>query len=83
MDDLHAAEDMLGLVTNALDSLVLALTGPPADYNVYAEALEGAVAALAQGRLYCRPSCEQDEDGEWECGDCCGCPGVHEGDEHA
>lgn len=82
VDDLHAAEDLVGLLTGALDSLVLSLTGPPADYNVYAEALDGAIAALAEGQTYCRPSCEHEDD-EWLCGDCCGCPGHHAEPGHA
>lgn len=91
VDDLHCAEDALGSVTKALGDLlgVLGVLGP--GETIRLAALSDAVAdgsvdevaaaardAFYRGANYCRPSCEHDEeDGVWECGEDCGCPGVH------
>lgn len=88
VDDLHAAEDTLGLVTKALGDLLGSLGAlgnePPAEWHLPSPAaVSEALTAFYAGGNYCRPSCERDDnDEEWTCGDCCGCPG-HAGDGHA
>lgn len=78
VDDLHAAEDMAGLLCSALEQLMAAEGGEP---NENAEPVwVNARAAVEAWRSYCRPGCGADgvhEDCEDSDPECCGCPCIH------
>lgn len=76
VDDLHAAEDRLGLLQVALDGFLN--ISDIGDYNYFHE----KYSYLGDGR-YCRPSCNFVDTGECEDEDpdCCGCPCGHGKDE--
>lgn len=68
VDDLHCAEDRIGLLEHTLEGLMRALEeGSPADYSL---STANARSVLAAG--YCRPSCyhEEGEPEEGWCGFC-------------
>jgi hypothetical protein len=80
VDDLHGAEDMIGvahayLEMAARDVHLFHARGSFAECRK--EACERLRAALADVGGYCRGSCVQDDDGTWACGEDCGCPGHH------
>lgn len=81
VDDLHAAEDRIGLLEMALEN-VLALVPPPI---IGCDMEEVRIANAVLADPFCRPSCEQEkewaeDDPGYEHDDCCGCP-CHSRDE--
>lgn len=83
VDDLHHAEDYIGLLEQVLRSLLEQPLMPPldrvpvtAEERSYEEAVRAARLAV-DFEEYCRPSCQ----GGDECGDeDCGCPCSHRGE---
>lgn len=76
IDDLHAAEDEVGVLRGALEQLIAALDDDTG--NGYGEQLDNARKVLSQG-AGCRPTCRFDEEGSCQEDDpeCCGCPCDH------
>lgn len=70
VDDLHAAEDMIGTLMTAIDAIVGAWESGD---------LAGAVnEAAGLTGPWCRPSCGAEGDEGIDCGDdTCGCPCGH------
>lgn len=85
-DEIHHAEDTIGVLTAALDEAVELLEGVMVGKHYIGLTLPERTASIrfaAQtGHSYCRPTCEY-EDGEWLCGEFCGCPADHEPKGHA
>lgn len=78
VDDLHAAEDMIGRLSAALER---ALMLPRVDQDD-ADAYQAVAEAAAAARDYCRPSCGFNDDGDCASGEAtCGCPCEHGAEE--
>jgi hypothetical protein len=87
VDNLHTAEDRIGLLEYALRNLLNAPLLPPLDKVpetddelAYEEAVRAARLAL-DFEDYCRPTCAFQWTGDCQNGDDCGCPCGHEGSE--
>lgn len=90
VDDLHAAEDRIGVLEHALRELLDSPLLPGlSKVPVFPDEIEHERVVRA-ARLavdfddYCRPSCDEEkvyalDDPEFEHDDCCGCP-CHERD---
>lgn len=81
VDDLHSAEDTIGLLRQSLYTLwEFAENHPWTGLGDAPKYVKDALAlGMANAADYCRPSCERDEaDGTYLCDDDCGCPGHHE-----
>lgn len=89
VDDLHAAEDEAGRYGFLLKRVAEFASAHPwtglgdaYNYEGYESLLDDIKVAAIDMTACNRPTCEY-EDGEWLCGEFCGCQGEHEEPGHA
>lgn len=83
VDDIHCAEDRIGLLEHVLRVLLDEPLMPKLDKVPFSDDEKSYENAVRAARLaldfeeYCRPSCAWRWEGECQDGDCCGCPCGH------